>query len=38
VFSYNVADATIQFVSNGAVSDNQRRGWFTTVWQKLTPF
>jgi flagellar L-ring protein precursor FlgH len=36
--SYNVANATIQFVSNGAVTDNQRRGWFTTIWQKLTPF
>lgn len=38
VFSYNVADATIQFVSNGVITDNQRRGWFTTFWQKLTPF
>ena len=38
VLSVNVADATIQFVSNGAVTDNQRRGWFTTAWEKLTPF
>jgi flagellar L-ring protein precursor FlgH len=36
--SYNVANATIQYVSNGAVTDNQRRGWFTTIWQKITPF
>jgi flagellar L-ring protein precursor FlgH len=38
VLSSQVADATIQFVSNGAITDNQRRGWFTTIWQKLTPF
>jgi flagellar L-ring protein FlgH len=38
ILSSQVADATIQFVNNGAVTDNQRRGWFTTIWQKLTPF
>lgn len=38
VYSYNVADATIKIVSRGVVSDNQRRGWFTRVWDTLTPF
>ena len=38
VFSYNVADATIKFVNKGAVSDTQRKGWFTKVWDFLTPF
>lgn len=38
VFSYNVADATIKFISKGTVSDNQRKGWFTRIWEKLTPF
>lgn len=38
VFSYNVADATLKFVSKGTVSDNQRKGWFTRVWEKVTPF
>jgi flagellar L-ring protein FlgH len=38
VLSSQVADATIQFVNNGAITDNQRRGWFTTIWQKLSPF
>ena len=38
VFSYNVADATIKYVSKGTVSDNQRKGWFTRVWEKVTPF
>jgi flagellar L-ring protein FlgH len=38
VFSYNIADATIRYVSKGTVSDAQRKGWFTKVWDKLTPF
>lgn len=38
VFSYNVADATIKYVSKGTVTDNQRKGWFTKVWEKVTPF
>jgi flagellar L-ring protein precursor FlgH len=38
VFSYNVADATIRIVSKGAITDNQRKGWFTRVWEKVTPF
>jgi flagellar L-ring protein FlgH len=38
IFSYNVADATIQYISKGTVSDNQRKGWFTKVWEKVTPF
>ncbi len=38
VFSYQIADATIKYVSKGTVSDNQRKGWFTKVWDKVTPF
>jgi flagellar L-ring protein FlgH len=38
VFSYNVADATIQIIGKGAVTDTQRKGWFTRLWDKLTPF
>jgi flagellar L-ring protein FlgH len=38
VFSYNVADATIKIVNKGTVSDSQRKGWFTRLWDKLTPF
>jgi flagellar L-ring protein FlgH len=38
VFSYNVADATIKFVSKGVVSDSQRKGWFQRIWEKVTPF
>jgi flagellar L-ring protein precursor FlgH len=38
VFSYNIADATIKFSGKGVVTDTQRKGWFTRVWEKLTPF
>jgi len=38
VFSYNVADASIKIVSKGAVSRAQRKGWFTRVWETITPF
>jgi flagellar L-ring protein precursor FlgH len=38
VFSYNVADATIQIIGRGTVTDVQRKGWFTRIWDKLTPF
>ena len=38
IFSYNIADATIKYVSKGSVTDNQRKGWFTKVWEKVTPF
>lgn len=38
VMSYNVADASIKFVSKGTVTDSQRRGWFTRAFDKITPF
>jgi flagellar L-ring protein precursor FlgH len=38
LYSYNVADATIKYVSSGTISDNQRKGWFTRIWEKVTPF
>jgi flagellar L-ring protein precursor FlgH len=38
VMSYNVADATIQMVGKGAVSDTQNKGWFTRILDKVNPF
>ena len=32
IYSYNVADATIKYVSKGAVSNTQKKGWFTRIW------
>jgi len=38
LYSYNIADATIQFISKGTITDAQKKGWFTRVWDKLSPF
>jgi flagellar L-ring protein FlgH len=38
VYSYNVADAKIQIVGKGSITDNQKRGWFTWIWEKINPF
>ena len=38
IYSYNIADATIKYVSKGAVSDAQKKGWFTRICEKITPF
>jgi flagellar L-ring protein FlgH len=38
VFSYNVADASIRYTSKGSVTDAQKKGWFTRVWDKVAPF
>jgi flagellar L-ring protein precursor FlgH len=38
VFSYNVADAKIQLISKGTISDSQRKGWFTRIWDWISPF
>jgi flagellar L-ring protein precursor FlgH len=38
LYSYNIADASIQFLSKGTITDAQRKGWFTRAWDKLSPF
>lgn len=38
VLSYNVADATIQIIGKGTVSDSQNKGWFTRILDKVNPF
>jgi flagellar L-ring protein FlgH len=38
VYSYNVADATIKFVSKGVVTESARKGWFHRLWDMLSPF
>lgn len=38
VFSYNVADSSIRFLSSGDISRSQRKGWFSRLWDKVTPF
>ena len=38
VLSHNVADATIQIIGKGTVSDTQNKGWFNRLWDKINPF
>jgi flagellar L-ring protein precursor FlgH len=38
VLSYNIADANIQIIGKGTVTDTQNKGWFTRIWDKLNPF
>jgi flagellar L-ring protein precursor FlgH len=38
VLSYNVADATIQIIGKGVVTDAQKKGWFNRIWDKINPF
>jgi flagellar L-ring protein precursor FlgH len=37
VLSYNVADASIQIVGKGTVTDSQNKGWFNRIWDKINP-
>ena len=38
VFSYQVADATINIVSTGSTTASTRKGWFSKFWDRVTPF
>ena len=35
--SSNVADARVEFVSEGSLTDAQKRGWLTKLYEKLRP-
>ena len=38
VYSYHLADVSIALKDEGAVSDVQKKGWFSKLWGKLSPF
>lgn len=38
VVSTNIADARIEFYSEGSLTDAQKRGWFAKLYEKLRPF
>jgi flagellar L-ring protein precursor FlgH len=38
VTSTNIADARIEFYSEGSLTDAQKRGWFAKLYEKLRPF
>jgi flagellar L-ring protein precursor FlgH len=37
-YSYNVADASIRIMSKGVVTTSQKKGWFTSIFDKVSPF
>lgn len=36
--SSNIADARVEFFSEGQLTDAQKRGWFAKLYEKLRPF
>lgn len=38
VLSSNVAEARLEFLSEGALSDAQKRGWLSNLYEKIRPF
>jgi flagellar L-ring protein precursor FlgH len=38
VLSSNIAEARVEFVSQGAISDAQKLGWFSKLYETLRPF
>jgi flagellar L-ring protein precursor FlgH len=38
VLSSNVAEARVEFISEGTLTDAQKRGWLFKVYEKLRPF
>jgi flagellar L-ring protein precursor FlgH len=37
VISTNIADARVEFIAEGALTDAQKRGWLAKVYEKLRP-
>ena len=38
ILSTNIADARVEFVDQGTLSDAAKRGWLTKIYEKLRPF
>jgi flagellar L-ring protein precursor FlgH len=38
VVSSNVAEARLEFISDGSLSDAQKRGWLSRLYERLRPF
>ncbi|MBI2511283.1 MAG: flagellar basal body L-ring protein FlgH [Opitutae bacterium] len=38
ILSSNIADARVEFVTEGALTDAQKRGWLSKLYEKLRPF
>ncbi len=38
ILSSNIADARVEFVAEGTLTDAQKRGWLSKLYEKLRPF
>ncbi len=38
VASSNVADARVEFINEGSLTDAQKKGWLTKLYEKLRPY
>lgn len=38
ILSSNIADARVEFISQGAISESQKRGWWTRFYDAVNPF
>lgn len=38
IVSTNIADARVEFYAEGSITDAQKRGWLSKVYEKLRPF
>ncbi len=38
VFSSNIADARVEFINEGMLSDANKKGWLTKLYDKLRPY
>lgn len=38
VLSSNIAEARLEFISEGSLTDAQKRGWLSNLYEKLRPF
>jgi flagellar L-ring protein precursor FlgH len=38
VFSSNIADARVEFINEGTLTDSKKKGWLTKLYEKLRPY
>lgn len=38
ILSTNIAEARLEFISDGSLTDAQKRGWLSRLYEKLRPF
>jgi flagellar L-ring protein precursor FlgH len=38
VLSSNIADARVEFISEGSLTDAQRKGWLARLYETLRPY